>query len=115
MIERFETNARMSQVVVNGGTIYLAGQVPDDPAADISTQTQQVLSEIDRLLAIAGAGKGDLLSATIWLRDMTNFAAFNEVWENWIPSGHAPARACVQAALARPGLQVEIGIVAARV
>ncbi len=114
MLERHATNARMSQIVVHGETIYLSGQVPDTPTAEISKQTKEVLAKIDRLLAQVGAQNSDLLSATVWLTDMSDFAAFNEVWDNWIPANCAPARACVQAGLARPGLRVEVGVIAAK-
>ena len=114
MVERFETKTRMSGAVVHGDTVYLAGQVPEDPAADVPTQTRQVLAKIERLLALAGTDKTKLLSATIWLTDMRYFQAFNEVWDAWVPEGHAPARACVNALLANPDFHVEIGIIAAR-
>ncbi|MBM6581188.1 RidA family protein [Microvirga sp. BT689] len=114
MIERLETKTRMSQVVVHRDTVYLAGQVPDDPAAGINEQTRQVLKKIERLLTLGGSDKTKLLSATVWLTDMRYFAEFNEVWDAWIPEGDAPARACVNALLAQPGFKIEIGIVAAR-
>jgi len=114
MIERYLTNTRMSQIVVNGERIYLAGQVPETATADIYVQTREVLSKVERLLARVDAGKNDLLSATVWLTDIADFAAFNEVWEDWMPSGCAPTRACVQAGLARDGLRVEVAVIAAR-
>src|SRR5688500_7255897 len=114
MIERLETKTRMSQVVVHRDTVYLAGQVPDDPAVGITEQTQQVLKKIERLLTLGGSDKTKLLSATVWLTDMRYFAEFNEVWDAWVPDGNAPARACVNALLAQPGFKIEIGIVAAR-
>ena len=86
---------------MHGGTIYLAGQVADDLNADITTQARQVLSRIDRLLAEAGSGKDRMLSATIYLPDMADFAAMNAVWEAWIVPAHPPARATVQARLDR--------------
>jgi enamine deaminase RidA (YjgF/YER057c/UK114 family) len=112
-IERLQTNQRMSQAVKHGGVAYLAGQVPDDGAADIATQTQQVLDKIDGLLKAAGSDRTKLLSATIWLSDMRHFAEMNTVWDAWVPAGTAPARATVQAALARPDLKIEIGVIAA--
>ncbi len=112
-VKRFETNQRMSQVVVHGGVAYLAGQVPDDGTADIGTQTEQVLAKIDRLLALAGTDKSKLLSATIWLTDMRFFADMNAKWDAWVPAGAAPARATVNAALADPTLKIEIGVIAA--
>lgn len=114
MTERIHTNARMSQIVVRGDTVYLAGQVADDPQADVREQTRQVLAKVEKLLNEAGSGKSQMLSATIWLPDIADFAAMNEIWDAWVPAGAAPARACVQSALAFDGLKVEIGVIAAK-
>jgi enamine deaminase RidA (YjgF/YER057c/UK114 family) len=103
----------MSQAVVHGDTVYLAGQVADDPKADIATQTRQVLRSIDRLLAAAGTDKTRILLANIFLKDIGNFGEMNKVWDAWVAQGHAPARATVQSALATPKYQVEIVITAA--
>jgi enamine deaminase RidA (YjgF/YER057c/UK114 family) len=113
-IQRFETGARMSQAVVHGDTVYLAGQVADDAGADARVQTEQVLRKIDRLLETAGSDRGKILSATLWLADIRVYDEVNAVWDAWVPKGQAPARACVEAKLARPGLKVEIGVIAAR-
>lgn len=112
-ITRIESGARMSQAVVHGDTIYLAGQVgtPDAPVAD---QTSQVLAAIDRLLAQAGSDKTRILSATVWLADMADYAAMNAVWDAWVAPGHAPARATGESRLAAPGYRVEIIVVAAK-
>ena len=104
----------MSQLVIHGDTVYLAGQVASDFNADITTQTQQVLDKVDALLAEAGSDKSKVLSAQIWLTSIGHFAQMNEVWDAWVPEGHAPARACIEARLASPDLLVEVGIVAAR-
>ncbi len=112
-IERHQIGARMSQAVVHAGTVYLAGQVADDLDADITAQTAQVLAKIDNWLAAVGSDKSRLLSATIWIRDMGDFAAMNEVWDAWVAKGQTPARACVQAAMARPQFRVEIMVTAA--
>jgi enamine deaminase RidA (YjgF/YER057c/UK114 family) len=111
-ITRHHTNQRMSQIVVHGDTVYLAGQVAADAGADITVQTQQVLEKIDTLLAEAGSDKSKILSAQIWIASMGHFAQMNEVWDAWVPSGHAPARACIEARLASPDLLVEVGIIA---
>ena len=95
------------------GTAYLAGQVADDPTADVSAQTQQVLDLVDALLAEAGTDKTKILSATIFLPDIGDFAAMNAVWEQWVVPGQTPARATVEAKLAAPGLLVEIQVIAA--
>jgi len=112
-ITRHHTNQRMSQIVIHGDTVYLAGQVASDPKADITVQTQQVLQKIDTALAEAGSDKTKILSAQIWLTSIGHFAAMNEVWDAWVAEGHAPARACIEARLASPDLLVEIGIIAA--
>ncbi len=113
-IERIDSTQRMSQAVVNGGTVYLAGQVADDPKADIKGQTQSVLKKIDALLAKAGTSKANLLSTVIYLSDMRNFAVMNEVWDAWVDKKGTPARATVGALLARPEFLVEIMVVAAK-
>ncbi len=112
-IKRNHTNQRMSQSVIHGNTVYLAGQVADDSSVDIRTQTSQVLDKIDTLLAQAGSDRSQLLSAQIWLTSIGHYSAMNEAWDAWIPEGQAPARACIEARLASPDLLVEIGIIAA--
>jgi enamine deaminase RidA (YjgF/YER057c/UK114 family) len=114
-IERRHSGKRMSQMVIHraGGTVYLAGQVAENPDADITAQARQVLTQIERLLVEAGSDKSKLLSATIFLPDMADFAAMNAVWEPWIVPGCAPARATVQAALAAPAYRIEIQVIAA--
>lgn len=113
-INRHHTGQRMSQVVIHGDTIYLAGQVAADPAADVQEQTRQVLQKIDDLLAEAGSDKTRILSAQVWLASIGHFAQMNQIWDAWVPEGHAPARACIEARLATPDLLVEIGVIAAR-
>jgi enamine deaminase RidA (YjgF/YER057c/UK114 family) len=106
----------MSQAVVHGNTIYLAGQVANHGAGpDVFVQTQQALASIDRLLAASGSNKSHILSTTIWLTDMDTFADMNRAWDAWVAPGHAPARATVHSArLAAPEYRVEISVVAAR-
>ena len=113
-ITRIHTSARASAIVINGGVVYLSGQVAEDPAADIQEQTRSTLARVDALLAEAGTDNAHLLSATIYLRDIDNhFALMNEVWNAWLPDGEGPARACVEAHMARSALLVEICVVAA--
>jgi enamine deaminase RidA (YjgF/YER057c/UK114 family) len=114
-LQRHHVGKRLSDMVVHRGqgTVYLAGQVADDPKADLATQTRQVLASIDRLLAEAGSDKTKLLSATIFLPSMSDFAAMNAVWEAWVPAGQTPARATVEAKLANPDYKVEIQAIAA--
>jgi enamine deaminase RidA (YjgF/YER057c/UK114 family) len=103
----------MSQAVIHGATVYLAGQVADDPSQDVAGQTRQILASIDRLLDAAGADKTRILSATIYLAEIGTFAQMNSVWDTWVPQGHTPARATVEAKLAAPACKVEIQVVAA--
>lgn len=113
MIQRLHTGPRMSQAVIHGNTVYLAGQVADDPSQDVAGQTRQILAAIDRLLAEAGTDKTKILSTTIYLADIGTFAQMNSVWDTWVPSGHTPARATVEAKLAAPQYTVEIQVIAA--
>jgi enamine deaminase RidA (YjgF/YER057c/UK114 family) len=113
-IQRIKGGPRMSMAVVHGNTVYVAGQVADDPNADVGGQTKQILGKIDALLAEAGTDKTRILSANIWLRDIGTFAEMNAVWDAWVPQGNTPARATVEAKLASPKLLVEIAVIAAR-
>lgn len=112
-IERMEVGQRMSRIVKHNETVYLCGQVGADANTDITEQTRTMLEKVDVLLDQAGSDRSYILSATIYLRDMKDFTAMNAVWDTWIPEGHAPARACVEARLARAELLVEISVVAA--
>jgi enamine deaminase RidA (YjgF/YER057c/UK114 family) len=114
-IRRIEPGKRMSQAVVHGATVYLAGQVADKAAGgSVADQTREILAAIDRLLGEAGTDKTKLLSATIYLADVRAFADMNAVWDGWVAPGHTPARATVEAKLAGPQYTVEIACVAAR-
>ncbi|MEP4077997.1 RidA family protein [Haloferula sp.] len=112
-IQRQETNQRMSRIVIFNDTIYLCGQVCKDATKGIAEQTETMLEKVDELLLQAGSDREHLLSATVYVRDMKDFASMNEVWDAWVPEGHAPARACVEARMARAELLVEISVVAA--
>ena len=114
MIERIEVGPRMAQAVAYGPTVYLAGQVAADPKQDVGGQTRQILAAIDRLLAAAGSDKTRMLSVTIYLSDISTFAQMNAEWDQWVPAGHTPARATVEAKLAAPAYKVEIAVIAAR-
>ena len=114
-IERKHTGQRMSQIVVHGDTVYLAGQVGEEaPGEPAAAQMRDILGRIERRLEEVGTDKSKLLSATIWLADIRDFDAINEVWDAWLPQGHAPARACVEAKLAATKFTVEVGVIAAR-
>ena len=114
-IQRFETGPRMSQVVVNGNTVYLAGVVANRAAGESVTKpTQDTLNIIDGHLARAGTDKSKLLTATIYITDMRTFAEMNAVWDAWVSPGNTPARATVEARLAAPQYSVEIMVTAAK-
>jgi enamine deaminase RidA (YjgF/YER057c/UK114 family) len=112
-IERLHSGPRMSQAVIHGGIVYLAGQV-GAPGEDATAQTRAILASIDELLAEAGTDRSHLLTAMIWLADMADFAAMNVVWEEWIGGANAPTRATGEVRLATPDYRVEIIVTAAR-
>ena len=111
-ITRTELSPRMSQTVVHGDTIYRAGQVGEGP--DVTAQTHDMRSEVDRLLGSVGSDKSHILSATIWLSDMAHVADMNAVWDAWIDPANPPARACVESRLVAPEFLVEVMIIAAK-
>jgi enamine deaminase RidA (YjgF/YER057c/UK114 family) len=114
-IERKEVGPRMSQIVIHGNTVYLAGVVARDPAnRNVSEQTKDILATIDGYLAQVGSDKTKILSANIWLADIGTFAEMNAVWDPWVSQGNTPARATVEAKLATPAHKVEIMVVAAK-
>jgi enamine deaminase RidA (YjgF/YER057c/UK114 family) len=113
MIRRINPGPRMSAAVVHGDKVYLAGQVADDTTAGVTGQTEQILATIDALLAEAGTDKTKILTANIWLADISTFSQMNAAWDKWAPQGHTPARATVEAKLAAPEYKVEIMVTAA--
>lgn len=112
-IRRYHVGDRMSEMAIHHGTVYLAGQVASDASQDIRGQTRQVLAAIDSLLHEAGTDNAHILRAQIFLADLADFDAMNEVWEDWVAPGDAPPRATVQAALAKPEWKIEIVVTAA--
>ena len=112
-IQRQDTKQRMSRIVIHNDTVYLCGQVGKDSTKGMFEQTETMLEKVDELLLQAGSDREHMLSATVYVRDMKDFAAMNAVWDAWVPEGHAPARACVEARMARAELLVEISVVAA--
>lgn len=110
-IERTKTNERSSKIVTHNGVVYLSGQVGDGDT--IVEQAEDCLGRIDALLKEAGSSREQMLQATVWLSDIKYFAEFNEVWNAWVPTGHAPARACGEVKLAREILKVEVIVTAA--
>ena len=109
-IERIDTNERSSKIVKHNGIVYLTGQVGDGET--IAEQANDCLGRVDALLKQAGSSREQMLRATVWLSDMAYFAEFNEIWNEWVPSGHAPTRACGEVKLAREILKVEIIVTA---
>lgn len=112
-IRRFKIGPRMSQAVIHGGTAYLAGQVATSPEASLAEQARQTLANVDELLALVGSDKSRLLSITVYLASIGDFAAFNEVYDAWVDRANPPVRACVEARLAAPGYRCEVCAIAA--
>jgi enamine deaminase RidA (YjgF/YER057c/UK114 family) len=114
-VKRIKPGPRMSQAVVHGNVVYLAGQVcpPDTGATTVAAQAKVILAQIDALLLEAGTSKQNLLSASIWLKDIGTFGEMNEVWDKWVAPGATPARATVEARLAGPQYLIEIAVIAA--
>lgn len=113
-ITRVGVGPRMSQAVIHNETVYLAGQVADNPVPSVEKQTKQILRKIDKLLKECGTSKAKILKANIWLSDIRSFDEMNKVWDAWVAKGNTPARATVEARLAGPEYLVEIMVVAAR-
>lgn len=112
-LKRIDPGPRMSEAVIKGNRIYCSGMIPEDTSRDITSQVEQTLAEIDSLLAKGGSDKTKILSAVIWLADISDFAAMNAVWDAWVVAGQTPARATVQAKLNDPKMKIEIMVVAA--
>jgi enamine deaminase RidA (YjgF/YER057c/UK114 family) len=112
-IKRLHVGKRLSETAVHNDTVYLAGQIADDTTQGIDGQTREVLAHIDRLLNEVGSDKTCILMCQIFISDMANFAGMNSAWDEWVPAGHSPPRATVEARLANPACLVEICITAA--
>lgn len=112
-IKRYHSSKRMSKIVVHGDTVYLCGQVPKDESVGIALQTKSTLERVDELLAEVGSSREKILTATVYIKNMSDFKEMNEVWDEWIPEGFAPARACVEANMARETLLFEVSVIAA--
>jgi len=113
MVQRIDVGARLSEVAIHNGTVYLAGQIPEDASQDIAGQTRQVLAAIDAWLVKAGTDKSKILMAQIFLKDLIDFPGMNAVWDAWVVPGHTPPRATVQAQLGNPDWKLEIVVTAA--
>jgi enamine deaminase RidA (YjgF/YER057c/UK114 family) len=114
MVQRFDVGARMSEMAVHGGIVWLAGQVAEDGTQDIGGQTRQVLAAVERLLTRAGSDKSKIVMCQIYLADMADFAGMNAVWDAWVVPGQTPPRATVQAQLAKPQWKIEVVVTAAQ-
>lgn len=113
-IERIDSTERMSRIVKHNGTVYLCGQTAaSDPSWDIQEQTKRCLEKVETLLAQADSSVNQILSVTIYIRDMKDFRAMNDVWDAWVAEYEKPARACVEARMARPDILIELSVTAA--
>lgn len=113
MIRRFQPGKRMSQAVVYNGMVFLSGQVADNTKASLRDQTSEVLSKIEGLLVEVGSSKSKLVAIFVYLPNITDFDAVNEIYDAWIDPKNPPARACTEARLADPDLRIEIVAIAA--
>ncbi|HEX4330276.1 MAG TPA: RidA family protein [Burkholderiales bacterium] len=113
-VDRFHVGARLSEMAIHHGTVYLAGQIAEDASQDMGGQTQQVLAQIDKLLMEAGTDKTRVLMAQIFCADMRLFGEMNKVWDAWVVAGQTPPRATIEAKLATPKHLVEIVVTAAQ-
>lgn len=114
VLQRHHVTSRYSEAAIFNGVVYLAGMVPECAATDIRSQTADVLAQVDLRLAEAGSSKAHILRAQIYLADIKDIDAMNEVWDAWVAPGTAPPRATVQAALSGPGYRIEIVVTAAQ-
>lgn len=113
MITRIQPGTRMSEAVIHGDTIYLAGQL-GEADQDVTAQTATALAEIDALLAQCGSDKSKILMAQIWLADINDFEAMNRAWDAWVDQANPPARATGESRLFAPEYKVEIIVTAAK-
>lgn len=113
-IKRLHVGPTLSEAAICNGIVYLAGQIAENVTHNIEGQTREVLGHIDRLLTECGSDKTRILMCQIFLADMADFDAMNVIWKEWVPQGHTPPRATVEAKLARPELLVEIVVTAAQ-
>lgn len=111
-MKKLHSNQRMSQIVIHNQTIYLSGQVGGIDE-DVAAQTLTCLDKVEKLLEEVGSSKSKILSATVWLKSMEDFAAMNTVWDQWFDDTQPPARACGESVLAHPDLLVEVTVIAA--
>jgi enamine deaminase RidA (YjgF/YER057c/UK114 family) len=113
-IIRTEPNRILSKAVEYHGVVYVQGVTAKDLTLEIRGQTQAVLAQIDAILELHGTDKSRLLQALIWLKDIRDREAMNEIWTAWLPADAAPARACVEAHMAEARVLVEIMVTACK-
>jgi enamine deaminase RidA (YjgF/YER057c/UK114 family) len=113
-VKRHAPSKILSSCTEGGGMVFTAGVVAEDTSKDIKGQTQDILSQIDKLLAAAGTDKSKVLYTQIWITDIRNRDAMNEIWLKWVDAKHLPARACVEARLADPRMLIEIQMTAVK-
>lgn len=112
-IKRLHSGPKLSRVIIHNDIVYLCGQVAKDYDGDINEQTRTMLERVDEHLTEANTDRRNILSATIYIRDIAQVAQMNEVWGEWLGDAPRPARTCVQAEMAKPNILVEITITAA--
>ncbi|AYO55315.1 RidA family protein [Acinetobacter wuhouensis] len=113
-IQKINSTEVMSAVTIFNKVVYLSGQVPKNTDADITGQTLDILATIDELLAAAGTDKSRLLSAHVYIKNLSDFQTFNTVWIDWLKGCVTPARATIQADLVNPNWLIEIAVTAAQ-
>lgn len=114
-VQRLHVEKRFSEIAISGNLVHLAGQLASDTSLDIRGQTKQTLDIIDRFLADAGTDKSQIMSVTIYLKDIEkDYAAFNEIWDLWVSDIQALPRTCVEAKLYSPQVLVELTVVAVK-
>ena len=114
MIKKEFSGKCLADFTIFNQVVYLSGQIPNTLEENIELQIKEVLEKIDHLLEKAGTDRSKILSAQIWLKDIAqDFNTFNAIWENWIGDYEPPARAAVEANMARPHVLVEVMVIAA--
>ena len=111
-IQHFGFASRIHMGTIHNGTVYLTGQV-GTPGKSAAEQTREVLGKVDALLAEAGTDKSKILHSTLWLDDLRDYGEVNSVWDTWVDKENAPARSTGQSRIARPGMLLELTVIAA--
>lgn len=115
-ITRHHVGARLSETAIHHGTVYLAGQIPENnPDGDMRVQTAEVLGHVERLLHEAGSSKAHILSCNIFIRNAADITVMNEVWDAWIVPGHTPPRCTVIAPAINPQYLIEVVVIGAQI